>query len=135
MPTGRCLCGAIRYEVTREIGVVVNCHCQFCRRAHGAAFVSVAPVESGDFHVLAGEDSIQEVHTSGVGLRAFCRQCATRLYNRPESNDRLTMLVVGSLDEDPPVSPSMHVNIESKAGWYEILDDLPCFPGLPPGHD
>ena len=42
------------------------------------------------------------------------------------------MLILGSLDEDPPVRPSMHINLESKASWYEILDDLPRFKALPP---
>jgi len=27
----------------------------------------------------------------------------------------------------------MHINVESKAGWYDILDDLPQHQALPPG--
>ena len=74
---------------------------------------------------------IRDRHTPGVGFRAFCRECATRLYNRPESEDHFRMLVVGSLDDDHDVHPSMHVNLESKSGWYEISDDLPRFEGFP----
>ena len=132
MRSGRCLCGTVQYELDGEIDVVVNCHCQYCRRAHGAAVVSIAPVRTVDLRFVAGADAIHEAHTDGVGVRAFCKQCATRLYNRPESTNALTMLVVGSLHEDPPVRPSMHLNVESKAGWYEILDGLPCFDALPP---
>lgn len=42
------------------------------------------------------------------------------------------MLVVASLDNEPQGGPAMHLNVESKAPWYEILDDLPQYQGLPP---
>jgi hypothetical protein len=29
--------------------------------------------------------------------------------------------------------PVMHINVESKAPWCEILDDLPRYDGIPPG--
>lgn len=41
------------------------------------------------------------------------------------------VLVVASLDEDPASGPVIHVNVESKATWYEIRDDLPRFEGFP----
>jgi hypothetical protein len=33
--TGRCACGAIRYEVTAEPIVMFNCHCRDCQRTTG----------------------------------------------------------------------------------------------------
>ena len=42
------------------------------------------------------------------------------------------MVLVASLDEEPTAHPVMHINVESKAPWYEILDDSPQFQGLPP---
>ena len=39
---------------------------------------------------------------------------------------------VESLDDDRGVQPLMHINLESKSAWYEIQDDLPCYPALPP---
>ena len=46
---GSCLCGAIRYEVRGEIGDVVQCHCQRCRKANGTAFATNAPIKSQTF--------------------------------------------------------------------------------------
>lgn len=111
---------------------MLNCHCRYCRRAHGGPFVTVAMVASNDLHFQGG-DAIREVHTPGVGWRAFCTRCGSRLYNRGEAVPRLTSLVVGTLDDDRGILPAMHVNVESKASWYEIRDDLPRYPGLPPG--
>lgn len=131
MHTGHCLCGEIRYEIEGEIGPAVHCHCRYCRRAHGAAFATVAMVPSSALRFVAGSDRLKELQTAGVGRRAFCERCGTRLYNRPESAPGLTMLVVSSLDDESDVRPTMHVNLESKAPWYEIRDELPCFEGLP----
>ncbi len=128
MLTGRCLCGAVRYEVDAELGPLVNCHCQFCRRAHGAAFSTMAAVPAAALHVTEGEDEIAR-HAG----RHFCRRCATRLYNTTESIPDRVMLVAASLDPEPAQPPVLHINLESKAPWYEILDGCPCFEGFPPG--
>jgi hypothetical protein len=41
------------------------------------------------------------------------------------------MLVVASLNHEPQGVPVMHINVESKAPWYAILDDAPQYQGLP----
>jgi hypothetical protein len=130
--TGRCLCGAIRYELSGELGPLVNCHCQFCRRAHGAAFATVSWVPSAALCITAGESIIREYHPEGVGSRCFCERCGTRLWNRSLSTPTHLSLVIASLDGDPPRGPVMHINTESKAGWYQILDALPQYAALPP---
>ena len=45
MITGSCLCGEVTYEISGKVGDIVHCHCQTCRKAHGAAFSSVAAVD------------------------------------------------------------------------------------------
>ena len=47
--TGRCYCGVVQYRLEGDLGPLVNCHCQYCRRAHGAAFATVTLVQSADF--------------------------------------------------------------------------------------
>jgi hypothetical protein len=128
---GGCFCNAIRYEVRGEIGPLVNCHCQFCRRFHGAAFVTVAMVQSETFCITVGEDALCE-RANQEGSRHYCVKCGSRLFNRPRSTDAFLMLVVSSLDEGPSNGPVMHINTESKAPWYEILDSIPQFSGMPP---
>ena len=130
MRTGRCYCGVVRYEIDGELGPLVNCHCRYCRRAHGAAFATVSPVQSADFRFTAGEEAVRE-HRNPEGFRYFCERCGGRLFNRPMSTDALLLLVVASLDAEPEAGPIMHINVESKAPWYDILDDLPQHQALP----
>jgi len=40
-------------------------------------------------------------------------------------------VAMGTLVDDPAVRPTMHIFVGSKAGWYEITDDLPQHHGLP----
>jgi len=122
----------VQYELSGEIGPLVNCHCQFCRRAHGAAFVTITWVRYDALRFHTGADAVREFRTEGVGQRCFCERCGTRLYNRAESNSDFVALVIASLDRDPAEGPVVHVNVESKAGWYDILDGLPQHAALPP---
>jgi hypothetical protein len=129
--TGGCFCSAVRYEARGAIGPLVNCHCQYCRRFHGAAFVTVAMVQASDFEVTSGASALV-TRANAEGSRHYCSECGSRLFNRPESTDAFLMLVVGSLDDPPATGAVMHVNTESMAPWYEIHDSLPQYPGLPP---
>jgi hypothetical protein len=125
--TGGCLCGAVRYALEGEPGPLINCHCRFCRRAHGAAFATTMLVPSRALRFTRGEDEIAR-HAS----RYFCRTCAGRLFNRLDAHPAATMLVVASLDDEPTGEPVLHVNLESMAPWYTIRDDAPRFDGFPP---
>ena len=129
--TGGCLCGAVRFELTGKLPPAVNCHCRFCRRAHGAPFVTIAWVQEAAFRFVAGEDRLVR-HESPAGYRTFCASCGARLFSGVPDSGFLS-LALASLDDPPTREPIMHVNVESKAPWYEIRDDLPHFPALPPG--
>jgi hypothetical protein len=53
---GRCLCGAVRFEVELPSTWCAHCHCSMCRRAHGAGFVTWVGFERSRVRVLAGEE-------------------------------------------------------------------------------
>lgn len=81
--------------------------------------------------ITAGEDAMCE-YQNPSGSRCFCHQCGGRLFNRTKSTERFLMLVLATLDQSPDQKPVMHVNVGSKAPWYEILDQLPQHDALPP---
>jgi hypothetical protein len=125
----------VRYTLEGELPPLINCHCQFCRRAHGAAFVTLAPLPAAALRVTAGADAVREFRTPGVGTRSFCERCGTRLWNRAESMPAFLTLAVASLEESdqPAREAALHINVESKARWYEIRDGVPQHAALPPG--
>ena len=130
---GRCVCGAVRFEVAGELSPPVACHCQYCRRAHGSVFSLGSLARSADFRVTAGEDRLRVWESPRGGQRLFCGDCGTRIANRDPDYPKAIVVIVGALDEELERGPAMHINLESKAPWYEIHDDAPRFDALPPG--
>jgi hypothetical protein len=80
--------------------------------------------------MISGEPALRK-YAHGAGFRGFCGECGTRLFNGLESGDGFISLIVATLDDEPAQGPVMHVNLESKAAWYEIEDDLPQYDVLP----
>jgi hypothetical protein len=71
MLTGKCLCGAVRYEIDGALVDARNCHCSVCRKAHGAAFRSRASVKARDFHWTSGEELVTWYASSPGTHRGF----------------------------------------------------------------
>ncbi len=124
--SGRCLCGAVEFELDGDLPPIINCHCQYCRRAHGAAFVSIAWLPRSAFRFTKGEESVTRFIV-GSGYRCFCGVCGSRLFNGPVSESGFMSLVVSTLDDDAHPSPVLHFNLESKAKWHLITDELPQY--------
>jgi hypothetical protein len=139
---GSCLCRAVKYEITGPILGPANCHCTMCRKQHGAAFRSRARVKASDFHWIEGEDQVTFYESSPGTRRGFCRNCGSPVVNKVDTNSvsgkfnpagETSMLGVqlGGLDDDPGVTPGVHVFVANKAPWFTITDDLPQYPQMP----
>ena len=123
MITGSCLCGNVKYEISGEIGGIVHCHCQTCRKAHGAAFSSVAGVKDSDFKLVT--DQPLGCYESSPGKnRYFCTSCATHIYAKKDGTEHL-VLRLGSLDDEPHAKELNHIWVSQKAPWYSLNSHLP----------
>ncbi len=134
---GGCLCEDIRYELTAPLGQMANCHCSMCRKAHGTAFSTIAPVESSGFRWTRGGEALAHYESSPGKRRWFCSRCGSHLVSTRDANPDSVLVRCGSLDGDPGRGPAAHGWVESSAPWHEISDELPQFergfPGSPPG--
>jgi hypothetical protein len=127
MHKGSCLCNAVRYEISGELGPIVFCHCSKCRKASGSAFNAVSPVARRDFRLLSGDDAIARYESSpGVRL-AFCRHCGSSLFSERDSMADVLRLRLGTLDTPVDTRVSAHIFVGSKADWDQILDDAPQY--------
>ncbi|MGV0886725.1 GFA family protein [Acinetobacter venetianus] len=127
---GSCLCGGIHYEIHGEIGDVIQCHCQRCRKANGTAFATNAPISSAAFKITQGENLVKKFATSGV-YRWFCGECGSPLISSRDAQPELYRLRIGTLDTPLQQKPQMHIFVGSKAEWDCITDDLPQFEERP----
>jgi hypothetical protein len=131
MHQGTCLCGAIKYAVDDNLQFVVNCHCRFCRKAHGASFATLLLMPFLKFEIVQGKESIASYEVETIGaVRCFCSRCGTRLYNYSPARGMIS-LMVATLDGDPDIHPLANINTGSKCSWFEINDGLPRFSAIP----
>jgi len=80
---GGCLCGAIRYRVKSPPLRVTVCHCRFCQRATGSAFLVEPIFAKSDFAVISGQPKIYRQRSEGSGKMVdvhFCGDCGTKLF-------------------------------------------------------
>lgn len=131
MHQGSCLCGSIKYSIDDDLKFVVNCHCRFCSKAHGAAFTTLLIMPFDKFEVVDGQTLLAsfEVKTLNA-LRVFCSQCGTRLYNHSRAKGMIS-LIVATLETDAKLRPIANINVGSKCSWHEINDELPTFSSTP----
>jgi hypothetical protein len=129
--TGKCFCGAARYEVADEFVDAANCHCSNCRRTTGSAFKPFAGIERDKFHLIAGEDELL-IFGDESGHDAHCGRCGSLMYSLVRDG-AYVHVAMGTLVDDPAIRPSAHIFVGSKAKWFTITDDLPQYDEHVPG--
>ncbi|ENX44508.1 MULTISPECIES: GFA family protein [unclassified Acinetobacter] len=127
---GSCLCDGIHYEIDGEIGEIIQCHCQRCRKANGTAYATNAPISNTAFKIVKGEELVKKFAASGV-YRWFCGECGSPLISSRDAQPELYRLRIGTLDTPLQQKPSMHIFAASKAEWDCIADDLPQYAERP----
>ena len=133
MVKGSCLCGAISYEVELIDDKVFNCHCQYCRKAHGADYVTMALAKASTLIVTDEAHQLKEHLNDLGGYRAFCSHCGTRLMNYAPDKNSYFSVTLATVDTPVDIKPVAHVNIESKAAWCVPYEGIPSFDTIPEG--
>ena len=123
--TGRCLCGAVTYEVCGPLRDILLCHCSECRRWGGNAG-AFAATHTKDLVIdetaaLRWIDSPESDHGA---RRAFCTDCGSSLFWQAAGSER-TGIAAGTLDDPTGLHVVAHIYTH-QAGDYELLED-----GLP----
>lgn len=132
MHTGSCLCGQINYEVDDTLEIALNCHCKFCRLAHGAEFVPVALMTADKLRIVKGQNLLSKFEVASTeSFRCFCSYCGTRLFNHnPKAN--YLGLIIATLSTSESVVPLANVNMLSRNMSFQQSNGLPEFDDVPP---
>ncbi len=128
---GKCYCGGVQFELTFPNEFCSHCHCEDCRQAHGAAFVTWTGLPKSQFRFIAGEDKLKKYESrieTHQGIRwGFCSDCGTSLlYDCDQAPDKIYITVAnltGKLDREP----DSHVSFEEKVNWLSVQDSLPKY--------
>ena len=125
MIRGSCLCGTVRWSFDGAFDWMTHCHCEMCRKAHGAPFATYAVGSGAHFQFDEGENAIAHYESSPGFRRAFCAHCGS-VVPYPVRGTEIGV-PVGPLDDDPGIRSSCHIYTQWKAPWHPIADALPQF--------
>ncbi len=127
--TGRCLCGAVRYELRGPLRGVIVCHCVECRRYHGThgAYTAVAREgltvhdPDGLLRWFRGPES------ATGGERGFCSRCGSSLFWRTPAGETFSV-TAGTVDGATGLRTIEHIWDAQRADWEIVADGLPRSP-------
>jgi hypothetical protein len=122
---GSCLCGAVRIAAQLPSKWVAHCHCTFCRRAHGAAFVTWAAFSTEDVRIEDPTSSLHWYASSQDVERGSCARCGSPMLFRSDRWPGETHIARALLDAGLDKQPSEHAFYEAHVSWLDVKDDLP----------
>jgi hypothetical protein len=78
--TGACHCGAVRFEVTADLGAgAARCNCSICLKVAQTGVI----VKPDAFTLLAGQDSLSTYEWGAkISRRYFCKHCGIHGFAR-----------------------------------------------------
>lgn len=115
--TGQCLCGDIKYAVTRELRGITLCHCHQRRKPSGHHVAAT----SCEVSALQIEGDVTWFHSSDQARRGFCAKCGSNLFWHLLDSLKISIFA-GSINGNTglEVVPQMHC--ETKGDYYSLLD-------------
>ena len=113
----RCMCGRVRMVARFPSRFCAHCHCESCRRAHAAGFVTWIGFISPQVTVTEGAECVQSYASSPGTSRTFCKQCGTRLTFESQKWPGETHIPLACFDTPVDRAPDGNAFAEEHALW------------------
>lgn len=126
---GSCHCESIEFELKGNPELVVNCHCNECKKRNGSAYSTYMAVKQSDLSIIKGNEYLKAYTIENVGEKHFCSKCGSPIYNNNYRYPGLYMLFYGVVNSPENITPSYNVYCESKHKWVDTIDGIHCFEG------
>lgn len=127
---GGCDCRAVRYRLRARPLFVHCCHCRWCQRETGSAFVINALIETDRVEVQGAVDLVDTPSCSGQGQAiARCPTCRIALWSHyAGAGPVLSFVRVGTLDDPDAFPPDIHIFTASRQPWVILPPGVPAVP-------
>jgi hypothetical protein len=107
------------------------CHCRWCQRETGSAFVLNAMIEAARVVLLGGTpDVVNTPSNSGKGQKiSRCPTCRIAVWsNYAGAGEAIRFVRVGTLDNPDRLPPDIHIFTSSKQPWVLLPEGTPAVP-------
>lgn len=123
MLTGRCLCGAVTWELSGDLLATAVCHCDHCQRQGGSAFsVNLAAHES-QLTVTGELRTYEERGERGDDVyvrRKFCPSCGSPIVSELTKSPGIIAVKAGTLDDKSSVKPTIEAWCVDRQPWVSL---------------
>ena len=127
---GKCLCGAIEFELHGELPNLYQCHCSLCRKVTGSSANAAFRIAADQLTWISGNVQIREFVTESGFKSHFCATCGSPVPNLT-SNDSAYWIPAGLLEDGSELALVAHLYVASRASWDMIADVGEQFDEMP----
>ena len=131
--TGGCACGAVRYEITGEPIVMVDCQCRQCQSESGTGHASHVTFKAAEVKLSGNATTWDMVGDGGTRKRrAFCPTCGSPVYMTFPDVPDIFIVKPASLDDPGSYRPTFVTWTAAGQPWDYLDPALPKFDMMPP---
>lgn len=121
MLTGRCLCGACRYELEGDPVVVAHCYCLDCQHISGAGHTTGAMYAEAQITLVGTPASFTLTADSGATVtRLFCGACGSPMFGKNSGMPGFMTATLGTLDDPDQLTPQVAIFTRSLRRWDAV---------------
>lgn len=119
---GRCLCGAVTYEIQATPKIVAHCHCVDCQRLSGSGH-STGAMFSEDSFKLKGKTAEYQLKSNNhtVVTRVFCPTCGSPILGKNTGMPGFVTVTLGTLEDSSELMPEVSIFSRNCKKW-DIMD-------------
>ena len=130
--SGNCLCGSVKYTSKSEPVNIMNCHCDDCRKASGATYLTNIFIPLVSFNVQGTLKKYVHYADSGSKMtKYFCINCGSQVYGENSSREGVVSIRAGSINEKYIIKPLRNVFTSSKIPSTPLDNNLEKFDKMP----
>jgi hypothetical protein len=121
--TGRCLCGAVRFEVDSDFERMTFCHCASCKKLSGGGATASVRAPSDAIRILQGRELLTTYQPEEGSAKTFCSKCGTNMFGGGWPDSEQCSVRITTFDEPPAPGERSHTFVRSVAPWETLPDD------------
>ncbi|KAH8663866.1 Mss4-like protein [Ilyonectria robusta] len=126
MPSGQCLCGAVKIEVSGDPVAVGLCHCLDCRKTSGSSH-AVNWFVPADLIAVEGSPKTftKKSNAGNLITNSFCPDCGTTLFREGPAAPGIKFVKAGVFNDPEVLStvkPQGEIFVSRRPSWMAPVE-------------
>jgi len=128
--SGKCLCGAVEFEVLGRLPNLYHCYCTLCQKQTGASHNTATLVNDAQFRWIKGQKELT-TFTKATGFSSHnCRHCCCPVPNSLGGTGKY-WVPAGLLEGPVTSNVVLHMHLDSRAPWQAMPEQGHQFATMP----